>query len=268
MKKVSIYYIGVLVVLLATGSCEKVIDLKLGNQAGKLVVEANITDSAGLQYIKLSRSVPFTNTNTYPPVSGATIYVTDSENDMYKFNEGNTPGTYWAITYQRLYGATFNMKLTVGDTTYTAATTMPEQIVPLDTVTSKVDEFNSDNTRREITVHFRDPAGVANQYRFVMYVNGLQVKTVFAFDDQFTDGRYVDLDLIEEDTPIYRGNLVTVEMQCIDKPMYTYWFSLEQQQPMGPGGGVTPSNPPTNFTPAVLGYFSAHTTQSKTIVVQ
>ena len=267
MKKVNIY-ISALFIAVAPISCKKVIKLNLGNQAGKLVVEGNITDEVGWQYIKLSRSVPFTNTNLYPPVTGATIYVTDSENDMYKFNESDTPGTYRAITYQTLYGATFNMKLTVGDTTYTAATTMPEHIVPLDTVTSKVDEFNNDANRRQITVHFQDPPRVANQYRFVMYVNGVQVKTVFAFDDQFTDGRYVSFDLIEEDTPIYRGNLVTVEMQCIDKPIYTYWFSLEQQQPRGPGGGVTPSNPPTNFTPAVLGYFSAHTTQSKTIVVQ
>jgi hypothetical protein len=41
-----------------------------------------------------------------------------------------------------------------------------------------------------------------------------------------------------------------------------------QEQTNGPGGGVTPSNPPTNITPVTLGYFSAHTTQSKTIVVK
>jgi hypothetical protein len=57
-------------------------------------------------------------------------------------------------------------------------------------------------------------------------------------------------------------------MQCIDKPVYTYWFTLMQQGDNGPGGGVTPADPPSNITPTVLGYFSAHTTQSKTIVVK
>ena len=46
-----------------------------------------------------------------------------------------------------------------------------------------------------------------------------------------------------------------------------YWFSLMQQQGNGPGGGTTPSNPPSNFDNNALGYFSAHTTQVKQIIV-
>jgi len=40
------------------------------------------------------------------------------------------------------------------------------------------------------------------------------------------------------------------------------------QQSNGPGGGVSPSNPPTNISPATLGYFSAHTSSIKTMIVQ
>ena len=101
-----------------------------------------------------------------------------------------------------------------------------------------------------------------------MYVNGVQVKSVFTINDDFTDGRYVNLDLQENDIDIFTGDTVKLEMQCIDKNMYTYWFTLQQQKINGPGGGVTPSNPPTNISPATLGYFSAHTTQTKTIVVK
>ena len=103
-----------------------------------------------------------------------------------------------------------------------------------------------------------------NQYRFVMYVNRVQVNTIFAFDDEFIDGRNVNLDLQQNDIDIFPKDTVTVEMQCIDRPMYTYWFTLVQQRGNNPGGAMTPSNPPTNITPATLGYFSAHTTQSIT----
>ena len=78
----------------------------------------------------------------------------------------------------------------------------------------------------------------------------------------FQDGRYVSLDLLENDIDIYPADTVKVEMQCIDKPVYTYWFTLMQQSTEGPGGGVTPANPPSNITPLTLGYFSAHTSQS------
>jgi len=56
-------------------------------------------------------------------------------------------------------------------------------------------------------------------------------------------------------------------MQCIDQPIYTYWLTLMRQ---GGGffGSVTPSNPPTNISPASLGYFSAHTSQMATIIAK
>lgn len=56
-----------------------------------------------------------------------------------------------------------------------------------------------------------------------------------------------------------------VEMQCIDRPVYLYWFTLSQQGGIGPGGSVMPDDPPTNITPVTLGYF---TTQTRTIVVE
>ena len=254
-------------ILLATlFGCTKVIDLKLGNDSGKLVIEGNITNLDSPQYIKLSRNVPFTSTNVYPPVSGATVLVTDDKNNSYTFTEGPA-GTYSSATFQGISGNTYKMTVTTGGITYTASSTMPA-MVPLDSVTEKKADFNTASNLREMTVHYQDPAGVANQYRFVMWVNNVQVNTVFAFNDEFSDGRYVNGDLVENTNNIYAGDTVRVEMQCIDKPVYTYWFTLMEQGFGGPDGGVAPSNPPTNISPAVLGYFSAHTTQSITLVVK
>jgi hypothetical protein len=138
----------------------------------------------------------------------------------------------------------------------------------MDSIASANNILDTKDNKRMITVYFNDPPNVHNQYRFVMYVNNVQVKTIFAFDDEFIDGKHVTLDLQQNDTDIYPGDTVSVEMQCIDKPVYTYWFTLMQQQGNNPGGAVAPSNPPTNISPATLGYFSAHTTQTTTIVVQ
>jgi Domain of unknown function (DUF4249) len=264
--KASKLYISLFIIALAASSCTKVIDLKLGNDTGKLVIEASITNAPGPQYITLSKNVPFTNTNTYPAVTGATVIVTDNNGNAYPFTEGPA-GTYSITPLKGIEGATYKMSVLTDGTTYTASSTMPQRVA-LDSVTSENNEFDPSKNKKQITVHFLDPVGVPNQYRFVMSVNDVQVKDIFAIDDEFTDGRYVDFDLLEGDVDIYPGDTVKVEMQCIDKPIYTYWFSLEQQSPNGPGGGVTPSNPPTNITPVSLGYFSAHTTQTRTIVVK
>ncbi len=260
------YFLPVLFATVLVTSCTKVIDLKLGNDTGKLVIEANITNINGPQSITLSQNVPFTSTNVYPPVSGATVTVSDDKGNTYPFTETQS-GTYSIKHLQAIFGSTYTMKVTTGGKTYTAVSTMPQPVI-LDSISSKTDDFSKKSDVRNITVHLQDPAGVPNQYRFVLYDNGVQIKAVFAFDDEFTDGRYLNFDLLQNETDIHPGDMVTVEMQCIDRPVYTYWFTLSQQLRNGPGGGVTPSNPPTNITPATLGYFSAHTTQRITLLVK
>lgn len=260
------YGTGLLLIAAIISSCKKVIKLELGNVSGKLVIEGNVTDSPGPQYVKLSRNVPFSNTNTYPVVTGATVAIYDSTaNKYFSLNEGPA-GTYSVSQGIGIYGDTYKLTVNTGGQTYTARSVMP-QLVTMDSISVANNILDKSDNKRMITVYFNDPPKVPNQYRFVMYVNKVEVNTIFAFDDEFIDGRHVTLDLQQTDSDIYPGDTVTVEMQCIDQPVYTYWFTLEQQQGNNPGGAVSPANPPTNITPASLGYFSAHTSQSITITV-
>ncbi len=261
-----------LFLLVALASCTKVINLDLRNNSGQLVIEGNITNARGPQIIKLSTNVPFTNTNTYPPVTGATISVSDQAGNTYPFTEGPA-GTYTNAHLRGTPGDTYTMTVTTGGKTYTATSTMPEQ-VKLDSLTAKDEVIKTNDHKKVVTVYFEDPATEANQYRFVLTVNSVLANDIYAYDDRFINGRDVSIDLRENnsgnstDKGIFAGDTVTVEMQCIDRAVYTYWYTLMQQGFNSPGGGVTPANPPTNITPTTLGYFSAHTTQSRTIIAQ
>jgi hypothetical protein len=265
IKIFKVEMISGMLLLLAITSCQKVVDLKLKDASGQLVIEANVTNT-NTQFVKLSRNVAFTSTNAYPAVSGATVTISDQTGKIYPLTEGPT-GTY---SYNQLRGVslvTYNLNVQTNGQTYTASSTMPGR-VSLDSIFAKNNEFNSGSNEKYITVSYADPAGIKNQYRFVMYVNGVQVKRVFAYNDDLTDGRYVNAPLRQFDIDIYPGDTVKVEMQGIDPAIYTYWQTLERQQGNGPGGGVTPSNPPSNISNNALGYFSAHTTQSRTIIVK
>jgi archaellum component FlaF (FlaF/FlaG flagellin family) len=264
MKRVKYkYYVAATMLMIMAASCQKVIDLKLRNDTGKLVIEGNIVNPPGRQTVKLSQNVPFTSASTYPAVSGAAITVSNSRGNIFPFTE-RSAGTY-SGNFFGVPGETYTLTVKTGGQTYTAVSTMP-QPVRLDSVTAQKDGFGK-NDGENIIVHFQDPSGIANQYRVILTVNGLQLNTIFAFNDDFFDGRYINLELFINQADIMPGDTVVVEMQCVDKPVYTYWFSLVQQD-SGPGGGVSPSNPPTNITPAALGYFSAHASSFKTIVVQ
>ena len=49
-------------------SCEKEINLDLEDQSGNIVIEANITDQAGPYYVKITKTVAFTQANQYPSI--------------------------------------------------------------------------------------------------------------------------------------------------------------------------------------------------------
>jgi len=252
------------VILLALTSCEKVIDLDLDDDTGKMVVEGAITDVLSMQTVKLSRNVSFTETNDYPAVSAAEVKISDQTGKTYTLTE-TSPGLYSYGPLAATAGNVYTLTVKADGKTYTSRSTMPA-LVALDSITDKNNPFEDD--QKEITVHFRDPAGVRNQYRFVLFINGVQAKIVFNVNDDFSDGRNVNYVLRDMDDDIKSGDTITVEMQCIDQAVYTYWYTLSQQASNGPSGGAAPANPPSNLSNNALGYFSANTTQIKSIILK
>lgn len=245
------------------GSCTKVINLHTNADDGQPDIEANITNASNVQYIVLRRSVSLEGINDYPPITGATVSVSASNGNEYLFTETQA-GTYTNSNFAATAGVTYTLNAHIDAQLYTATSVMPA-VVTMDSLSSKNRPLNQAKDGRDqkvISVYYQDPPGITNQYRFIERVNGVQVKSVFVYDDQLTDGRYVTLELLEQDIDIYAGDVVEVEMQCIDRPVYTYWFALQSQQLNNFNGAVAPANPPTNISPKTLGYFSAHTIQT------
>ena len=269
MKIELLYKISLLALIYVASSCTKVIDLDLGDNAGQLDIEGNLTNINGAQSIVISKNVPFSNPNNYPAVTGATVTINDQNGGEQTLKE-SAPGVYTINPFAAVAGNVYTLKVLIDSQRYTASSTMPAT-VKLDSLSDKNRPLNRNNgghDQKVISVYYQDPAGDANQYRFIEWVNGVQVKAVFSYNNQLTDGKYVTLDLLEQDIDIYAGDTVKVEMQCIDKPIYTYWFDLESQQSNNFNGAVAPANPPTNISPTTLGYFSAHTTQTIIFIVK
>lgn len=255
-------------ILLTFASCEKVIDVKLDTSANQIVIEGAITDQPGTQTITISESVPYTNSNQYPAVTGAQVLVTDDANHSWTFTE-TKPGTYTYNSLKAETGHKYNLKVVTKNTTYTASSTMPSP-VKLDSLSIKLVTFGGDDLK-VVEARFKDPADQINQYRWVMKVNGVQIKAVFADNDRLTNGNEVIETLFYEDDTneeLKTGDVAEVEMQCIDKAVFTYWYTLSAQTQNGPGGGVTPGNPPSNISNNALGYFSVNTTDKKTLTVK
>jgi len=261
----SIKYIVVVLMLTVMAACQKVVDLKLDSAASQIVIEGNFTNIRSAQTVTISRSVPFSNTDNFPAVSGAKVTIQENKGTIYTLTESTIPGTYTVNNISGKPGSTYTLTVQVDGKTYTAVSAMP-QTVSFGPISFNNDVFNK--ASKAVTVHFTDPAGVVNQYHFVLYVNGTQIKNIYVSDDTFTDGGTVDLSLYQNDVTIKNADQVIVDDQGIDRNMFYYWFSLSQQQGNGIANGAAPSNPPSNISGGALGYFSAHTSVIQTTVVR
>ncbi|WP_153799912.1 DUF4249 domain-containing protein [Foetidibacter luteolus] len=264
-----------LILLVTAASCRKVIDIDLNSADPKYVIEGIITNQQDSCKVLISKTVNFSDDNNVPSVSGATVTVTDEAGTVTTLQETN-PGTYRTASFQAQQGKTYKLSVKIEGEEFTASSTMPLLVSYDSLYVTETQLF--DGKEKVATVQFKDPPGKGNAYRYVQYLNGKREKTIFVENDELTDGRTINTELLifddddEEDengekkNKIRSGDTLRVDMMCIEYPMFTYWFSLLNAS-TGENQNATPANPVTNIRGGALGYFSAHTYQTKTIKV-
>lgn len=265
MKKINFIYI--LIISFAFTSCEKVIDVSTDNNTNKIVIEGTITNTPPPYFVKITSSVPYTQSNVFPPVTNALVIVTDNTgvkdtltytaNGLYKTNKIiGTPGN------------TYTLNVTANNVIYTAQSKMPS-VVLLDSLRSISLKFRDEIQYNVIPV-YTDAQFFGNGYRFIQFINGVQDKSYIVWNDNVNNGlvNQRPIRTRDEDVKIKVGDVVKVEMRCIDENVYRYFYTLQELAGGGLGGGVTPTNPPNNLSNGALGIFSANTTQEKSMVIR
>jgi len=258
--------IGILFSALLLTGCEKKVNLHYkANQSG-IVIEGNITNGAGPYVVRISRSVSLPDTGRYPAVDDATVVISDNAGNSETLipQEG---GTYHTTTLNGVEGRTYTLSVQSENQTYTAQSTMPQR-VPFDSI--KVEEviFAGEKEYNLIPV-YKDPIGKGNKYRFMLSVNNKLINQHFIQNDEVKNGvvNTLRLEINDDDLKLKKGDLVTINMQCIDEEVALYYSALALMADSGPGGGTTPNNPPGNFSNGGLGVFSAHTEERKRVTI-
>ncbi|GAA4099374.1 hypothetical protein GCM10022392_24460 [Mucilaginibacter panaciglaebae] len=244
-------------------ACKNVIDLNLRSTEPQLVIEGNITDETVPQRIIITRSASLDSPNRYAPVTNAAVKLINAKGQEFSLIQ-RTPGAYYSTSFAGRYNQTYQLRVQVDGKTYLAAATMPPK-VPIDSIALSVQTFGT-TAEKTIIIFYQDTPNLANYYRFILSVNGTQVKRIFTRDDQFNDGHLVQAYLYQDDIKLKSGDRVDIEMQCIEQDIYTYWYTFSLQS--NGFTTATPTNPPNNFIGSKpLGYFSVHTTEHRNIII-
>ena len=266
-------YTILFLLLLAGTGCQKVVNLNLQTSASQLVIEGNLADDGQPCQVSLTTSTDYTNTNTFPPVSGATVTLTDNAGGLETLREA-TPGQYVGRTVLGVPGRAYTLRVETGGTAYVALSTLPAPVVPFEKLSTQVSTIG--NSTIQAVVDYTDPVGTGNSYLFRQYRNGHLNNTIFLQNDQFTDGKHVSQVLrFQNNTTtdpnnlnkVVSGDSLQVEMQNIDPNVYEYFRTLNQILTTNPIITTTPANPKSNFSGGALGYFSAHSKRVRRIKV-
>jgi len=261
-----LHSLGFFSLFLVFESCTKVISVNLNNAAPQIAIEGNITNNTGPYQIQIIKTVNFSESNLFPPVSGAVVAITDSTLGFTDTLLESSPGIY---TTQHLPtgapGHTYQLFVAVNGQTYTASSTMPQPVI-LDSVSFQLNNRFGDSKTNPI-VNFQDPVNIANFYTFTEYVNSKMINQIFVFSDRLSDGKYIHQQLFNDSSYINTGDTILLQMNCVDNKVWNFFNTLGQVTNGNNFQSTAPSNPLSNISNNALGYFSASTLSSKTSIL-
>ena len=255
------------IILIGTCSCIDPVDIKVSSAGEKLVVDGLISDSEGPYTVKLSKSLPFDNTQVLPvyfvPESGAVVTIEDDLGNSFLFAEQD-PGVYKSdpAAFRGEVGRAYKLKIiTSGGVAYQSD---PEMIVPVPPIDSLIYEYykyprffiNSagtpvvfDDYAFRLSVKVNDPSSERNYYRwkvdgifeFFSLTDNPEIMQCWAplsrlepgimvTDDRFVDGKpFIEpLAIILYDRPTYF--LAMVEQYSLSAEAFEYWNQVKKQQ--------------------------------------
>lgn len=245
--------------VLIFSSCEKVIPVNLNDSTPQIVIEGEIDQNKGPYLVFVSSSVNFQASNsTIKGRDDAQVSITDLTANITEILFSQGAGVYQCYSLQGVPGRSYFLKVILDGKTYTSTSTIPLTEVKIDNLYAK--KFDLDKGDVYMVPVFKDPVGKGNYYRLRQWVRGIQVKGSYVRSDDAADGLTYDGQLYystakaDGNPLIEEGDLITAELQCVDKASYDYFRTLSNTINQD---ASTPSNPLSNLTGGALGVFNA-----------
>jgi hypothetical protein len=196
MKNSIKYFISVITIFFI--SCEDIVDVKLDNSQPKLVIDASLKWEKGTlgneQMITITTTADYFGTSV-PPVNGAIVTVTDSNNSVFNFLEDGLSGNYKCSNFIPVLNGVYTLSVSYNGQTYVAT----DKLYPVPAITSIEQDLNGiTGNEIELKFNFQDNAAISNYYLEEYKVPYRPFPLLGVFNDEFTNGNQMFSLLIDE----------------------------------------------------------------------
>ena len=273
-------------------SCEKDINLKLDPSENKLVVDASIENgrppivflSTSIDYF--SKINPSVLSSSF--VHNAVVSISDGSKEVKLVEDtltnvaGATLFYYTSPKTSPFLGkinSTYQLKIQIGNTTYTSSTTIPEITRKVDSMWWEKLPLSDDPKACRVMITATDKPGLGDYIRYFTKVNSSPFLPGFTsvFDDNIIDGKSYTIPLdkgfdknaIFVDSLAYykRGDTVTFKLCQIDKNTYEFWRTYEFSFQSIGNPFSSPVKIQSNISNNALGYFGGYAAQYRTLII-
>lgn len=289
MKKIRL---GILLVIAAAfTACEDVVDLDIQKGTSYPVLDAWITTEPGVQKIRFTKSLPYTDQTPAPVIGDAVITLMDetaNKSYLFTFKDGYytyDPGDNETVG---VIGHAYRLRVEYNTEVFEAIDTI-KRITPIDSISyeyqTKEENFVSEDGY-VAKFHAKDIEGGVDYYWMRSYRNDVQHKVGDAFsvdgyfDQSVKDGASFILPIQEAvtdfDKPFQKGEKVIVKLRSLTYQSHFFLTQVEEQIYSGglfakvlenvkcnainvtPGGGKS----------KILGFFGTSAVSSKERIIE
>jgi len=253
-------------------ACEDVIDVDLDTAEPRLVIDAAISwekeSDGATQSIKLSTTTDYYSAEI-PTVSGATVYITNSDGLQFDFIENPGTGEYICTNFiPELYGV-YELTVIADGEVYTAS----EQLIPVSEITRIEQKDNGGilGNNIEVRFYFQDNGEEDNFYLSKFETDFLLFPEYYAINNRFSQGN--EMFEVFTDGDLNHGDEIRMSLSGISEQFYNYMVLILESISGNPFN-VPPANIRGNIINQTdeknhaLGYFRLSETHSVSYIVE
>lgn len=287
MKKGTNYkYIIILTCLVLLTACEKTLeDFEIKSAGKKVVIEAYITDSAAINYVRISQTGDFYDAERPAAIKDADVTVYENGNAITFSHQAS--GYYINPSFSGSPGNTYKLEVTAEGKTYTATETMPPaRNLRIDSLVYTFEEqaddgqsYGESNYREDyieendslynVYMFAREPQDMTNFYKFEFFRNGSKWQNQSAVIVNNDEGIGEAINGLELPGYYLKGDTVSMNMYSMTENVFSYYEALSNV--MNSDGGMfnpPPGNPANNISNGALGIFVVAAVTSKTTIIR
>lgn len=271
----NIQYLLIVLTTIFLTSCEKEIYVPLNSGPPKLVIDASIKWRKGTlgnkQQIKLSTTYDYYG-SIVPTISGATVFIQDSNNNTFNFTETDTLGNYNCSNFIPVLNQNYTLTVQYDNQVYTASETL-KPVPAIDKIEQKNDSGFSGKDI-QVKAFYTDNGATNDFYLFKFQASDKVIPSYDVLKDEFFQGNQIFG--IYEDKDLKTGQDLDITIMGISEPYFNYMSILLSIA--GNTGGSPFQSPPatvrgnikntTNEKNYPLGYFSLSETDYRNYLIQ